>query len=527
MLSICATVQDRGASRCARPRKAPAAGRVGPTDKTALDAIGATGMPGASAPADCSGACRSQAWRLCNFCTCRSAWRGNREELQEIARPDLRIRRIVLTVATPDTVRLALRLRQRLQASTQIVVHVSGDSTEGFHAFGPLPDTLTEADLLIVSSEAEAAATRACFPNAPVRVLPFPLVDRFRLANEFGAQQPETHRLAYVGRVSEQKNLHTLLVSIWLLRRMSVLPPDVMLDIYGAGDNLGSPNMGLTFSDYESYLHDLTDKLGLTGLVTWHGFKPRDWLFDHVHLQPHILVSPTLHSDENFGASVLASLVNGHRVVAAAWGGHFDFAPWFPDQLNLVPVHRSTRGPVIDPVALARALARALPGGGSFRVDRAGLSRARAAFSEAGVAARTRAALSGIAAPPVPLKRSAVLHTIDRQRARFGGARRIYDGYDDPAAQVFFQAYGMAEPLDFDPTRRYFLPPWVRCSDQMLHIDDPHRGPQRLPCGSGQPPACEVVLCPAMTRQALPRGLVETLAQQGYAFPLPDGFGAA
>ena len=433
------------------------------------------------------------------------------------------VKRIVLTVTTPDTVRIALLLRLRMNVTAPIIIYVSGDSTEGFHAFGALADVLTEQDIFVVSSEAEAVSTRHCFPNARVSVIPFPLVDQFKVNDARRDTRLKVAQLAYVGRISEQKNLHTLLFALWILRAFHGDLPDFTLGVYGSVDNLGSPNMGLKYPNYGTYLQGLAELLGVDHMIRWHGFKPRDWLFDNVHLQPHILVSPTLHSDENFGSSVLASLVNGHQAVTTAWGGHFGFQEWFSQQLTMVPVHRSTMGPVVDPFLLAKAIRRAINRMSTVVIKDATLDRARAEFSESNVITRTVEMLSQPGGRPVSLKKSPTQRYIDKQRALFGGTRKIYANYEDPVAQIFFEAYGMKEPLTFREQSAYVLAPWTSYSNNVLRVVDPHRGHQSFSIAAKISKPLDVTMCPSMNTCRLPKSLVKLLVTQGYAFILPPG----
>lgn len=431
--------------------------------------------------------------------------------------------RIVLTVVTPGTIEVATLLRQRMAGRPPMILYMYGDATEGLHAFGGFADILTERDMFVCSSEADAAATRRCFPRADVVAIPFPLVDQFVLNR--GPQGPVPVRLAYVGRVSEQKNLHTLLLALWIVRAVHGETPG--LDVYGAVDGLGSPNMGLTFPDYGEYLRRLTKRLGLEDTVTWHGFMPRDWLFDHVHTAPHAMVSPSLHSDENFGSSVLASLVNGQQVVTTEWGGHVAYRQWFPEQLTLVPVHRTTTGPAIDPVALADAIRLALGRASTVSVSDADLDRARTAFSERIVVGRTLALLDRPGGDAVPMAKSPEQRHLDRQRARFGGGRKIFEDYADPVARLFFEAYGMRAALTFDAGESYVLPPWVELVDGVLRVDDPHRGSMSYPVETEAGEPLILTACPSMDTLRLPLPLVEALVTSGYAFVLPRATGPA
>ncbi|MEU7391491.1 glycosyltransferase [Streptomyces tanashiensis] len=430
-----------------------------------------------------------------------------------------RLDRIVLTTVTPGTVKAALLLRAQTEESAPMTLYVHGDGPEGFEAFGALVDVLTERDTFVVTCEAEAVTVRSCFPKAQVELIPFPLVDLFKVNSGKRRTKDEITRLAYVGRVSEQKNLHNLLFALWIMRTSYAWAPTVTLDVYGGEDDLGSPNMGLKYPDYGTYLRRLAETLGLDDVVTWHGAKPRDWVFYDVHQEPHILVSPTLHSDENFGSSVLASLANGHQVVTTSWGGHRGFQEWFPQQLTLVPVHASTLGPVVDPVALAGAIVAAVERSSTV-VEEAAIERGRAAFSEGAVTVRTLEMLSRPDRAPVPLKKSPIQQHIDEHRVLFGGARRIYAGYEDPVAQIFFQAYGMEKPLRFDERSGYALAPWVSYSDNVVSIVDPHRGHRSFNVDEEVSTPCDVTMIPSMKTCRLPESLVKKLVAQGYAFSL-------
>lgn len=441
---------------------------------------------------------------------------------QDVETSAAEVKRIVLITATPGTVEIALFLRLQLKVAAPMIVYVHGDSTEGFHAFGDLANSLTEKDILVVSCESEAAATRHCFPNAQIKIIPFPLVDQFKLNYGERDTRPKTARLAYVGRVAEQKNLHTLLFALWILRNSYDCAPRITLDVYGGESNVGSPMMDLKHPGYEAYLRELAESLGVADMVTWHGTKPRDWLFYNVHMDPYIFVHPTLLSDENFGSSILASLVNGHQVVASAWGGPRGWQEWFPQQLTLVPVSRSTMGPVVHPVTLASAILRSVDRMTTSIVDNATLGRAREEFSTSGVAKRTSEMLNQPYGDPAPLNKSPILRHLDERRAQFGGARRIYASYADPAAQIFFEAYGMKEPLTFDEQSSYVLAPWTSCSDRVLRIDDPHRGSQIFNLDAEIADPVDVATLPAMNTCCLPKNLVKTLVAQGYAFAIPS-----
>ncbi|MFD4785190.1 glycosyltransferase [Rhodococcus qingshengii] len=428
---------------------------------------------------------------------------------------------VVLAAVTPQIVEIALLLRSRRQVDVPMIIYVHGDSTEGFEAFGELSSVLTEQDVFVVASESEANATRLCFPEAQIKVIPFPLVSQYKLNGENRDNRRKVVRLAYVGRIAEQKNLHTLLFALWILRNGRNPVPGITLDIFGGESSPGSPMMGLAYGNYSSYLRELAESLGVADAVTWHGMKSRDWLFYNVHMEPYIFVHPTLLSDENFGSSALASLANGHQVVSTEWGGPRDWREWFPGQLTLVPVRKSTKGPVVEPYSLADAILRSIESSATVVAENTSLNRARAEFSDSAVAARTYQLIDTLDGPAVSLTKSPVLRHLDERRAMFGGARKIYSDYGDTAAQAFFEAYGMDEPLIFEEGESYILAPWVSFSGQNLRIDDPHRGRQEFCIDTENSDTVEIMACPSMDEYHLPLYLVQELVVQGYAFPNP------
>jgi hypothetical protein len=154
----------------------------------------------------------------------------------------------------------------------------------------------------------------------------------------------------------------------------------------------------------------------------------------------------------------------------------------------------------------------------SVVVEDAALERARAAFSESTVTARTLEMLIRPGGSPAPLQKSPTQRCIDERRAIFGGARKIFANYADPVAQTFFEAYGMKEPLTFQEQSSYILSPWTSYSDHVLHVVDPHRGCQSFSLGAEASKPVEVTMCPSLNTCRLAESLVKSLVAQGYAF---------
>ncbi|MDE2314197.1 MAG: glycosyltransferase, partial [Elusimicrobia bacterium] len=355
--------------------------------------------------------------------------------------------------ATPAISRLLFGLRQaglRIPA----VIHTHGEGTAGALRFGPLAGFFTRRDSFLCASRAEAACLRECFPDAFIRIAPFPIEPAVGTAASapFRAAQPKLPPLFYAGRISEQKNLHLLLFSLWMLRKRR---PDLdwRLEIYGAPDRTGSPNMGFRFKNYQGYLLDLCARLGLEERVLWKGWHAARTLERTIAQGGRLFVSSSLHSDEDFGVAALKSLLLGSRAVLSAWGGHRDFPKRFPRRVWSVPVYRSAAGPFLAAGELSRTLSRALTWNEPARTAALRSEDALRLCSESiADCLRDPAARP---AGPLPLGPSAV--RVMKAAARFKKPHcgplyarvpdrfyppRAFESYADRAAQPFFRSYG-------------------------------------------------------------------------------------
>lgn len=438
--------------------------------------------------------------------------------------PDL----IVVVAATASSVRTLVHLRTQVWRGTRAAIYIHGDATTGFEALRDFKTLLRKSDSFIVSCEAEAAATKISYPDASTVISPFALqpgfhfnLDALHEAQNAGRELP-VREVVYVGRVSEQKNLPTLLVAIWALRHMTGRRHGVILNVYGEEDGHGSPNMGMTFDNYKEYLKGLVRRLGIGHLVRWHGFMDRKWVFENVHSSPHVLVTPSLHADENFGASVFASLNAGAQVVATRWGGHRDYEQPYAANLRLVPVLGSQRGPFVNPFTLAELLDDALLS--QLRpVDKLGLTEANASFSEAAIADRTWRGIQEAATSSEALGESQHQHALEMQREEFGNGRHIFRGYSDPLALATFKAYGMHSPAEWDLARTYVVPIGAEIDGAGIVIRDPHRGDKRY---AAEPPTSVVpvvrIKADSLQRVWISELVAHELVADGYAFAIPE-----
>ncbi|HVA66799.1 MAG TPA: glycosyltransferase [Elusimicrobiota bacterium] len=441
-----------------------------------------------------------RAWRLCgaryshqvDFVATRkdSGW--------EIARRVLSADAVGVLFATPAISRVMHGLR-RAGVRVPAVIHTHGEGTAGAARFGPLAGAFTRQDSFLCASRAEAACLRACFPGARVRVAPFPMGEKpraLRLALEASnrAFADEPPPLFYIGRISEQKNLHSLLFSLRLLQeRRPELP--WRLEVYGAPDRCGNPNMGFRFNDYPGYLQGLSERLGLAENILWRGWRSASAVEDVAARKRHVLVSPSLHSDEDFGVSAFKSLLFGRRAVLSDWGGHRDFKTSFPGQVSAVRAYRSSTGPFIAAGELAGALGAAMT-----QAPGSNKAKPRPEYGARAYASALRDCLRELdSRSPRALHPSQAAERVLSRMERLQGtpngrifARmppefyppRVFEGYADAAAGPFFRRYGARQDYPANLVNRaqdFVLAPWAKILRNKILIRDPRRGAFSIP----------------------------------------------
>jgi glycosyltransferase involved in cell wall biosynthesis len=139
----------------------------------------------------------------------------------------------------------------------------------------------------------------------------------------------------FIGRISIQKNLHTLLKCY--LQAHSQNPQLSPLYLYGSQDHLGYPNLGIKNSTYLNDLIKLVPSNVLNHKIFFKGFVEREVIQKEIGSQ-HIFISTSLHSDENFGMAALRSLYIGAKAILTDWGGHQNFIKYYPQSIQYIDV---------------------------------------------------------------------------------------------------------------------------------------------------------------------------------------------
>ena len=431
---------------------------------------------------------------------------------------------IVATASTPSVMKAVYQLRVVRNFEGPVFFYVHGDATSGFLGLADVKKRLIQKDAFIVSCEADAEAVRCSYKNPNIIVLPFPLCDEMKVEPvKYGSANTNHMPLLYVGRISEQKNLHTLFLSLWILNKYFDAPK-ITLDIYGKEDGYGSPNMNYESPNYTLFLKGLASHLGIEDSIRWHGLVDRAELNNKIVKDNRfIFVSPTLHSDENFGASALASLLQGSQAVITRWGGHTGFEEHFPNQLSLVPVHGGVHGPFLNPFELSQHLLdahnRAIECKDRLKARRA----AKQLFSTDQNAKTLIKEIEKIKGSDAPLVETDLLHHICKRRKNDGFQRsQIFHGYADFYCKPYFRAYG-EQDLAEDAIQKWIegpvlIAPWVQLYRNEIRVADPHRGIFRYPTSPNGPHAV-ALSTPILDKVELPSECALQLLGNGFAFP--------
>ncbi|MCO4792565.1 MAG: glycosyltransferase family 4 protein [Bacteriovoracaceae bacterium] len=372
---------------------------------------------------------------------------------------------IVLTSYNAKIAKAVVLIRSSLGVDARMIVHLHGLASVGcwpLHEF-KTGELLTERDVFLSSSQRDADTFKLSFENARCEVI------KFHQTYEKPAPVVKTPSLAkfvYVGRIAEQKNLHQLLWAISLVRRKK---PELKfeLDIYGEPDNLGSPNMNIPSKDYKEFLEKIINDLKINN-VNFKGFVKRENLDTWVSENRHIFISPSLHSDENFGMAALKSLEAGNCAILTDWGGHTDFNKSFSDAVSLINVYSSQLGPVIDPIELSEAIImnietfpRDVVKSEAYKFDN--IVRNYCEF--------IRKEKNDSIKPLVQTKLSKRVHKARNELIGEKGCQ-CFTGYDDPNSIPFFSSYGMSERKIERSASSGEKAPWVTGKE----FSDPHKG---------------------------------------------------
>ena len=250
-------------------------------------------------------------------------------------------------------------IRQKFLINTRWAFYLHNQATIGLWPLYELgvAQLFKDTDVFIGTCEGDLKSMDLCFKNAKTEILPFSSkgIDLLPI----GSVMNKAQDIVFIGRISRQKNLESLIESMSELIQIN---SNLKLHIYGKEDFLGWPNMGL--KKEESYLKELIELVSqrkLENHIVFHGFVSREEIKETWSHTAFVFCSPSLHSDENFGMAALMALAIGARVVLSDWGGHQNYMTHLNDICYGVAVYLDEKRGLHTKVSeLSKALLQAL-----------------------------------------------------------------------------------------------------------------------------------------------------------------------
>lgn len=342
----------------------------------------------------------------------------------------------MIVIAFNETIsRFIVNMRKQLNLQIPIIFHLYGYATIGcwpLERFGTL-ENLRGGDIFIGTCEGDVQCMNLTFSNAIVKNIPYPYIPY-----DFEKNCGKGKKIfSYVGRISDQKNVDTLIRAYHLLKTTDGLQAVPPLYIYGDEDHLGFPNVGVPSTNCLERIEQLIVDYKLEENVFLMGFKAREEIYQ-VLGSDHIFVSASTHSDENFGMAAMRSLAIGGRAVLTDWGGHTEFKKHHAERVRLVDVRFENNRPVVDPELFAMKMRESL----SENI----ISQNNLApyFHAEEVVRSFNKILDEIEFKSGPLIKTENAFKIYGQQLDFekmGFKQRAFSGFDDPVLHSYLSAY--------------------------------------------------------------------------------------
>ena len=220
-----------------------------------------------------------------------------------------------------------LETREQCERRPPIIGFLMGIMSRGAAEMATWSKYLRSTDIIVGNCDGDVDITSKFFTNAKIRKLPFsideatfgPIDEQRRQAIRAEMRfKPTDKILLYPGRITLEKNLHTLFRIFSVLQD---LVPDIHLVLAGDPFTIQFSAMGVYPLNSGATLMKLMNQLQIkTEQVHFLGSKSSSQLRD-LYAMSDIVVNLTLHHDENFGLSQVESIACGTPVIGTSWGG--------------------------------------------------------------------------------------------------------------------------------------------------------------------------------------------------------------
>nr|BDT30131.1 glycosyltransferase [Bacteriovorax sp. HI3] len=340
---------------------------------------------------------------------------------------------IVISCFNTKIARFIKIIRESYKIDTPFFFYLHGLATIGLwplERFGVL-SLFTSNDLFIGTCEGDLESMKISFENARTKKIPFTISDSPMTHDHLSASAP----FVYIGRISPQKNLDQLITAY------SDLPLSIRenhpLYLYGNEDHLGYPNIGQKENTYLEKLKKLVETLSLKDQVTFKGFVNRLDIQKELGSN-YIFVSPSTHSDENFGMAAFRALLSGATCVLSDWGGHKEYKNHYPNHIYYVTALLTDVGPIIPLKQFTETLLQAV------RERQQGHPGFPEAFSMETIHSILKNEMGRLPLQNESLKPKSLAQILFSQQKEFESQddiQRCFYSFSDPAFISFFKAY--------------------------------------------------------------------------------------
>ncbi len=344
----------------------------------------------------------------------------------------------IVIIAFNETIARFMKIiRENLKLSIPFIFHLHGLATLALWPldhFKVLP-VLNNGDLFIGTCPGDKHCLDLIFEKTKHVTIPYPFIP---LEKSSMIQINKETVFAYIGRISDQKNIDVLIRAYHLLSlEINSLP---LLLIYGQEDHLGSPNMSIKSAPCLKQLLDLVKNLRLEEKIIFKGFVAREDLYSELGAH-HISLSASTHSDENFGMAIMRSLSLGAIAVTTRWGGHIVFDENFRNRVFTVTVDFGNDRPRPSIDNFKEAMKKALDAAKKLQPQGEMLSNY---FLPKEIAKQLDQILQDITFSQIPLTIKPEIQILFSEKKRFakaGDIQKIFGSYQDPMAIKFLKAY--------------------------------------------------------------------------------------
>lgn len=220
-----------------------------------------------------------------------------------------------------------LAAREQVDHRPPIIGFLMGTMSRGAAEMANWSRYLRSTDILVGNCDGDVTITSKFFTNAQIRKLPFCFDEStFRPADEQRREairaelrfKPTDKILLYSGRITLEKNLHTLFRVFGVLQD---LVPDIHLVIAGDAYPILFQSMGVYPLSSGATLMKLMSQLHIRKeRVHFLGSRSSTQLSD-LYAMADLLVNFTLHHDENFGFAQVEAQACATPVIGTRWGG--------------------------------------------------------------------------------------------------------------------------------------------------------------------------------------------------------------